>query len=296
MTIDRIVDAHVHVWSPDTAAYPLAPGFTVDDLWLPSFTPEDHFRLSRPVGRVRMNLVQMTWYGLDHSYILDLVASDPETYAATGIVPAVTDVSLGSPDRAMKALAAKGIRAFRVRGGSARPAPRGEVRWMDHEGYEMMFVAGAEENLALSFLMGPQDIPELDRMCGRFPETPVIVDHVGGVRVRDGQLARDDLAALCSLARHRKIMVKLGPVHALGNGESPFIDILEMVERIVDAFGPERCMWESDCGGPVQMKDPSGDYEASVSLIRDRADFLSSTDREQILAGTAYGFFFARRS
>jgi hypothetical protein len=55
-------------------------------------------------------------------------------------------------------------------------------------------------------------------------------------------------------------------------------------------------MWESDCGGPVQMKDPSGDYEASVSLIRDRADFLSSTDREQILAGTAYGFFFARRS
>ncbi len=121
--MDRIVDAHVHVWSPDTAAYPLAPGFTADDLWLPSFTPEDHFRLSRSVGRVRMNLVQMTWYGLDHSYILDLVASDPETYAATGIVPALTDVSLPSPDRAMKALAAKGVRAFRVRGGSASRVP-----------------------------------------------------------------------------------------------------------------------------------------------------------------------------
>jgi len=40
------------------------------------------------------------------------------------------------------------------------------------------------------------------------------------------------------------------------------------------AFGPERCMWESDCGGPVQMKDPGGDCEASVRLIRDRAELL----------------------
>ena len=38
---DRIVDAHVHVWSTDTDRYPLAPGFDRSDLWLPSFTPAD---------------------------------------------------------------------------------------------------------------------------------------------------------------------------------------------------------------------------------------------------------------
>ena len=106
----RIVDAHIHVWSPDRKKYPLAPGFTPDDLWLPSFTPDDHFQYSRRVGKIRLNLVQMTWYGLDHSYILDLIASDPDTYTGIGIVSALSDVSLPDPGKAMLALAEGGIR------------------------------------------------------------------------------------------------------------------------------------------------------------------------------------------
>ena len=34
------VDAHVHVWTPDTAHYPLAAGFKKDDMKPPSFTPQ----------------------------------------------------------------------------------------------------------------------------------------------------------------------------------------------------------------------------------------------------------------
>ena len=36
-----IVDSHVHVWTPDTKTYPLAPGFTVKDFWFPSFSKDD---------------------------------------------------------------------------------------------------------------------------------------------------------------------------------------------------------------------------------------------------------------
>ena len=53
--IDRIVDAHIHVWSPDLERYPLAPGFTPDDLWLPSFTPADHCAYSKAFGKVRLS-------------------------------------------------------------------------------------------------------------------------------------------------------------------------------------------------------------------------------------------------
>ena len=95
----NLVDAHIHVWSSDHDRYPLAPGFTTEDLWHPSFTPDDHFAYSEQVGRVRINLVQMTWYGLDHSYIIDLIASDPDTFVGTGMVPAVSDVSLADPGR-----------------------------------------------------------------------------------------------------------------------------------------------------------------------------------------------------
>ena len=293
---DRIVDAHIHVWSPDFETYPLAPGFTPDDLWRPSFTPDDHFAYSQQLGKVRLNLVQMTWYGLDHSYILDLIASDPETYTGTGIIPGIADVSLADPGKTMLALADRGIRAFRVRGGTTgRPTAFGRAsRWLDYPGYESMFKTGAEHNLALSFLMGLQDLPDLIRMCRRFPETPIILDHLCGVRIRDGGWPEYEIRALCNMARYPRVMVKLGPFQALGNGKAPYLDLLPLIQRVVDAFGPERIMWESDSGGPVWMQDPASDFAASIALIRNHAEFLSAGDKEQILFKTAADFFFNR--
>ncbi|HHZ93703.1 TPA: amidohydrolase [Candidatus Poribacteria bacterium] len=291
----RITDAHVHVWSADTDRYPLAPGFEKSDLWLPSFTPKTYFQYSQSVGNMRLNLVQMTWYGLDHSYILDLIADDPETFVGTGIVPAIADVSLPNPEKTMIALAQGGIYAFRIRGGQTARQPIGDLtQWLDYPGYEKMFHAGAQHNLALSFLIGTDDLPELDRMCTRFPETPVILDHVCGIRIQNGVLPESELELLCRMAKHSRVMVKLGPFQALGDGKAPYLDLLPLIRRVVDAFSPERCMWESDSGGPIMMKDPANDYPLSIALIRDQADFLSSSDKKQILIKTAEDFFFNR--
>jgi predicted TIM-barrel fold metal-dependent hydrolase len=290
LPLSGIVDAHVHVWTDDFQKYPLAPGFRREDLWYPSFTAQEWVRHAHPRGVTRANLVQMTWYGLDHSYILDLIASDPKHLVGTGVVPAVTDVAGPSPDAAMVALSRRGIYAFRVRGQSTRPLLNDGPRWLAHPGYEKMFRAGAEDNLALSFLMSPADLPELDRMCVRFPRTPVIIDHfclIGG----KGRFPEEDLAALCRMARHRRVLVKVGGFYALGAAKLPYRDMLPLLRRVVDAFGPERCMWESDC--PKQVKD-GHTYDAALAVVRDHADFLSGTDKEQILVKTAEDFFFKR--
>ena len=114
MSDSDIIDAHVHVWSADAERFPLAPGFDPSDFWFPSFDGEELVARAAPAGVGRFNLVQMTWYGLDHSYIVDLIQRDPRRFAGTGIVPAIVDVGLPDPDRAMQALADQGIRAFRV--------------------------------------------------------------------------------------------------------------------------------------------------------------------------------------
>ena len=134
-------------------------------------TPEDYARYCRRYGAVRANLVQPTWYGLDHTYIIDCIASAPGQYVGTGVVPAVSDVSLPPPDRAMLSLSERGIRAFRIRGGSTRADFRRSTRWMDYPGYDAMFETAASHGLALSFLIGPDDLPEIDRMCSRYPDT-----------------------------------------------------------------------------------------------------------------------------
>ena len=292
----RIVDAHVHVWSSNFTRYPLAPGFEPKDLWLPSFSAEKLLKKAHSSGVTRMNLIQMTWYGLDHSYIQDVITSDPEHFVGTGIIPAVTDVALPSPDKTMVALSKKGIYAFRIRGRSNRPPLGGGSRWMDHPGFDKMFKTGAEHNLALSFLMGPRDIPEVSRMCESFPETPVILDHLSGVHENSSP---EEVTSLLQMARHKRVMIKVGAFYGKGR-MPPYLSLLPLIERVVAAFGPERCMWESDAPMPPDRPSqnsssgPPHGIEPAVALIRDHADFLSSSDKKQILVKTAENFFFKR--
>lgn len=278
-------DAHAHVWSPDRIRYPLAPGIDDGDLWLPAFTPDDHEAIAG--SRLPINLVQMTWYGLDHRYILDLIGSDPARFTGTGIVPAICDVSLPRPDRAMLELARGGIRAFRLRGRAAQPAREHAEHWLEHEAYELMFACAAEHGLVLSFLCAPSDLPEIARMCERFPETSVVLDHCGGVRVRDSTIDYEGVRSLQALGGLPGVHVKFGPVHGLGGGVAPFEDTLPLLRTVIDAYGAGRVMWESDLGGPMQMQDPQPDFRACVALVQLRADFLTAEQREQILGGTA---------
>ena len=287
----RIIDAHVHIWSADTKKYPLMPGFTANDFWYPSYSAEEVLAHGRPAGINRTNLVQMTWYGTDHTYIIDVIKKYPGQFVGTGIVAAVTDVSLADPGRQMTALAEDGIYAFRIRGKSTRPELGDGVRWLDHPGYHTMFQTGAEHNLALSFLMTPGDIPELDRMCTKHPETPVIIDHLCILRPKDGKLVEEEVKAFLAMAKHKRVMVKVGAFYALGKKTPPYTDMLPLIKRVVEAYGPERCMWESDA--PKQDKN-GHTFQAAVDTIKQHADFLSRSDKEQILVRTAENFFFKR--
>ena len=53
------IDARVHVWTDDTAHYPLARGWKAEDMKPKHFTPEDLFKDTKPAGVARINLIQM---------------------------------------------------------------------------------------------------------------------------------------------------------------------------------------------------------------------------------------------
>ena len=61
-----------------------------------------------------------------------------------------------------------------------------------------------------------------------------------------------------------------------------------MIRRVVDAFGPGRCMWGSD--SPYQVFKE--EMEDSVAVVRDRLG-LSDADRDQVLRGTAERLFWS---
>jgi predicted TIM-barrel fold metal-dependent hydrolase len=274
------IDAHVHVWTDDLDAYPLAPGFTKEQMQPPRFTPEELFAHCEPCGVRRINLIQMSYYRFDNRYMLDVMAKYPGRFAGTAIV----DVTARDVADQMRRLARSGVRAFRIYPDLAGQPP---ASWLKLDGYEAMFRAGARLNTAMSCLIDADALPELDRMCARHPDTPVIIDHLCRIGV-SGRIDPHEVDALCRMSRHRRVLIKIGAFYALGMKRPPYDDLLPLVRRVTEAFGPQRCMWETDC--PFQVVH--GTYEASLALIRDRCDFLTPADKEQILHKTAEAFFF----
>ena len=160
---------------------------------------------------------------------------------------------------------------------------------LDDREMATMWKCGAEERLAMCPLINPQHLPALDRMCGRFPETTVVIDHFARIGA-DGSVREADVRGLCDLARHPKTHVKLSAFYALGRKRYPYTDLLPMVRRLIAAYGPQRLMWASD--SPFQVQNGHA-YEGSVELIRDRLDGISAGDRAWLLTKTAERVFFS---
>jgi predicted TIM-barrel fold metal-dependent hydrolase len=274
------IDAHVHVWTPDTAHYPLAAGFKKSDMSPAAFTPEELFTHTKTAGVDRLNLIQMSYYGFDNSYMLDMIALHKDVFVGTAVI----DPLGNDPAQLMTELAKKRVRAFRILPKLSKVAVE---KWLEPAGYAKMFAAGAKNNQAMSCLIDPDGLPEVDRMCKKFPDTPVIIDHLARIGA-DGTVRDKDVDALCDLARHKRVMVKVGAFYALGKKCPPYTDLGPMIRKVVKAFGADRCMWESDC--PFQVVDH--EYLNSFNLVKKRLDFLTADDKEWLLRKTAEEFFF----
>jgi len=279
------IDAHVHVWTSDVAHYPLATGYKRENMSPRSFTPDELFKHTKPATVDRINLIQMSFYGFDNRYMLDMIDVHKDVFVGTAVI----DPTAKDPDRTMVDLSKRRVRAFRIH--PRLSGPKTTVKnWLEPEGYAKMFAAGAKHNLAMSCLIDPDGLPELDRMCKKYADTPVIIDHLCRIGA-SGTIAENDVKALCAMAQHKKVMVKVGAFYALGKKEPPYEDLAPLIQQVVKAFGPRRCMWESDC--PFQVVKHR--YADSIDLVRTRLKFLSNDDKEWLLRRTAEEFFFKKR-
>ncbi|MBX9787572.1 MAG: amidohydrolase [Pirellulales bacterium] len=273
------IDAHSHVWTPDTEGYPLTAGFRRDEMKPPSFTADDLLALAEPAGVSRVVLIQMSFYGFDNRYVLDCRRQRPTTFS---VVAVIDDAARHSPDE-LRELRAAGVRGIRI-----YPRNRPVDRWLDGDTMSALWKWGAADRVAMCCLVNPGDLPAIDSMCATHVETPVVIDHFARIGV-DGQLREVEINQLCRLARHPNTYVKVSAFYALGRKEPPYLDLAPMIRRLYDAFGPRRLMWGTDC--PYQVVTQK--YGDSVALVAERLDFLSAADRQEILRGTAERVFFA---
>ncbi len=275
-----MIDAHSHIWTPDTAKYPLAAGFRRQGMEPPSFTDAELLKEANAVGVDRVVLIQMSFYGYDNSYMLDAIRARPKAFSGVAVI----DQDGRRPDVEMRMLKGQGVRGFRIYAKNAPPD-----KWLSSDAMHAMWTCGAEENLAMCCLMDPPELPALDRMCRDFPETPVVIDHLCRIGVT-GSIDPKEVKALCDMARHKRVSVKVSAFYALGRKQSPYRDLAPFIRQVFDAFGPERLMWATDC--PFQVAG-GHNYRDSIELVKSGLDFLSAGDKDWLLTKTAERVFFA---
>ena len=280
------IDAHVHIWTQDTSAYPRRDRYPVPggtdvakvEANPPHFPPEHLLDITRPFGVTRIGLVQMSFYGTDNQLMLDTIKRWPETFRGFGYVdPEQADVG----DR-MKSLLSGGITGFRI-----VPEDAAVATWLRTPGYEAMFTAAAETGQAMSCLVNADALAEIDRMCAVHRRTTVVIDHLGRIGA-GGTIRESEVDALCSLARHENVHVKVSAFYALGADRHIHKDLIPLIRRVYDAYGADRLMWASD--SPPALIDES--YWDQITLVRDRIDFFSASDREKIMRETAERVIF----
>ena len=273
------IDAHVHIWTGDRKKYPIAKSFASHVIEPPTFTPEELFAECRPQGVGRIVLVQMSFYQYDNSYMLDAMKSQPGVFGGIAIV----DPESPGLTAEMENLQKLGVRGYRLYAGKEKAEA-----WPESTGICKQWETAAKLRQAICCLANPDALPAIEKMCRAYPKTTVVIDHFARIGV-SGQVIEKELDKLVALAKHPQVYVKTSAFYALGKKKPPHTDLGPMIRRLRDSYGANRLMWASDC--PYQVVK-GNTYADSISLIRDKLDFLSKEDKDWMLRGTAEKLFF----
>jgi predicted TIM-barrel fold metal-dependent hydrolase len=172
---------------------------------------------------------------------------------------------------------------------------------MAESGFRAGFARLADYGLSFDAYVAHPQLPEILDLAQAFPETVIILDHLGGPLgvgrfAADRRAAfRDWRAALAPLAACQNIVVKLGGMHLditgfnrlgaaapLGSAEMAALH-RDYILAAIDLFGPERAMFESNF--PVdRMSTPCGVLWNCFKII---AAGFTPAERSDLFAGTA---------
>jgi len=272
----RVIDIHPHVISDDEGRYPPAPLFGKRSDWSqerPS-TVEALIAAMDEAGVNKAAVVHSsTTYGFDNGYVVDACNAHPDRLLAVG------SVDMLAPDAAdtIRGWVSKGLGGLRVfTGGSTKDFDPSELD--DARAYPAWELMG-ELHLTMCIQTGPVGLGAVRSLAARFPEVPIILDHLGRPDVTDGP-PYAAAQSLWDLAEVETIFLKLTP-RIMGDSRKGAATPDTLFPKIVEVFGAKRLAWGSN------FPTSPGTLAEIKATADERLATLSPEDREWIFGRTA---------
>ena len=273
-----IIDCHAHICSPDEKRYqpndrPLRPPggkASVEDLRRES--------LANGVQAVRA-IQTVSFYGYDNRYLCDSAKANRSWMRGV--------CTLDPDDPHSPGLLQQFAREYGVASLRSVPSPSHKTGF-DDPGVRALWKIAADEGLTIDlFLMRLDMVPSATKLLPEFPNMTVGFCHC--LDLKPGPLLAPGLEAVLRLSRFRNLYPKLDFIGTGTTRKYPCEDLHAPCLKIIDAYGPERCVWTS-CF-PNDLWTPKITYAEHLRIFTEVLP-LKPEARRQILGETARRLWF----
>ena len=269
-----VVDSHTHLFAPDAERYPLAdPRASYRPLAEGSV---ERLRREMDSAGVDRAVTISPWpYRWDMRYVLDVLPAN-RSWLAVAVL--IDPRSADGPQRLARYFDDHGVSGLRIHGRTFDLGP------YDDPATTPLWAKAAELGIALDACAFVDEYPQLARRAEQYPHLPIILDHCGYIAGAGQNPSAPDVRPVVAMARYPNVYAKLTFLGAASKQGYPFADVHWMVREIVDAFGPQRCMYGSNF--PTDQYNPKATYAQTAQVFAEAID-LTSEERRWILGETA---------
>jgi predicted TIM-barrel fold metal-dependent hydrolase len=255
-----IVDAQVHIWGSGTPLPPhrATPVFSKDELLQEMDAAGVDAALIHPPG----------WDPGSDALALEAARRHPDRLGILGKLPLDRPESRELVGTWKRQPGMLGLRFVFLQSHQRTWPTDGTMDWL--------WPAAERAGVPIA-LLAADFLPVVARVAERHQALRLIIDHLGRPHRTKDEAAWANLGELLALARHPNIAVKATGAPSYSSEPYPYRNIHAHLQRLFDAFGPERLFWGTDI-----TRMPCT-WRQCVTLFTEELPWLRGRDQELVM-------------
>ncbi len=272
-----IIDCHAHLYHEDEKAYP-----PIEKPYRPPAGTGTVAHLRREMKAAGVTSVvaihTFTFYGWDNRLIADACRDNRDVGTGVCLLDPDDPNSVRVLERYVKESNIRGLRFTNNK----------KAGLLDEPGNSALLATCQRLGITANVLTNRDSRPQIESLAGRYPKLNIVIDHA--LNLVAGETYEAILNDLLAMARFPNLHAKLSHVVTGSKQEYPFTDMHESCRKIIQAYGPERCLWGSDF--PCELWCPKATYSQHLRVFTHELGLDEKTKR-QILGETPRRLWFA---
>ena len=272
-----IIDAHHHIWDPDTGDYPWMTGEAASLKRV--FSPTD-LRCALQGTDVTATVLVQTWHSLQETR--DFLRTAAATDLIAGVVGWVdlTDPAVADAIAALQ----QGPHGEYLVGLRHLVHDEPDADWLLRPDVQRGLAAVQAAGLTYDLLVRPRELPAAIATVRAFPGLRFVVDHIAKPDIKS-RTTEPWRSLMRQFREHRNhVWCKLSGMATEADRQhwqAP--DLAPYIATALEVFGPDRCMYGSDW--PVS--NLAGPYPRILEALQANLEALTEPERTDVLAHSA---------